>query len=54
MGLQHHRKINNINQPEPSKLPGNKAATIEYMGVVWGIPILPAESVAEDCRIWHH
>jgi hypothetical protein len=29
-GLQHHRKNNNINQPNPLELPGTKPQTKEY------------------------
>jgi hypothetical protein len=29
-GLQPHRKNNNINQPDPPKLPGTKTSTKEY------------------------
>jgi hypothetical protein len=29
-GLQHHRKNNNINQSDPSELPGTKLPTKEY------------------------
>ena len=28
--MQPHRKNNNINQPEPSELPGTKPSTTEY------------------------
>jgi hypothetical protein len=40
--LQPHRKNNNINQPDPPKLPGAMEG-----------PMAPAVYVAEDGLIWY-
>jgi hypothetical protein len=43
--LQPHRKNNNVNQPDPPKLPGTKPPTKEY---TWRELVVLVTYVAED------
>ena len=48
--MQPHRKDNKINQLDPSKGPGTKPPTKEY---ILGGFMAPTGYVAEDGLIWH-
>jgi hypothetical protein len=48
--LQHHKKNNSINQPDPTDFPGTKTPTKEYIRQG---PTAPVTYVAENGLIWH-